>query len=282
MYINGVQVGSTYADSNNYSVGTSRPIIGSNGFNSSLNSWPGYISGVRVVKGTAVYTANFTPPTSPPTNITNTSLLLNFTNGGIFDNAAMNDMVTVGNAQVSTAQFKYGDASMSFDGTGDQLNLPSSQNYTFGTGDYTVEYWLRLNSATQFYPRTWMISSAANSGTLVLGMLFGDAGYGYRMSLYINDSYIDLSSSGITQTTFLNTWKHVAMTRSSGTLRIFVDGTSVYSAANSTNFSGPYFLQIGGFNTINTNGYIDDFRITKGYARYTTNFTPPAAPFPDK
>jgi hypothetical protein len=240
------------------------------------------MSGVRIVKGTAVYTSAFTPPTAPPTAITNTSLLLNYTNGGIFDNAAMNDMVTVGNAQVSTTQFKYGDASMSFDGTGDQLNLPSSQNYAFGTGDYTVEFWLRLNTATASYPKIWMITSAVSSGTQVLGMQFGDAGYGYRMSLYINDSYIDLSSSGVTQTTFLNTWKHVAMVRSSGTLTIYVDGTSVYSAANTTNFSGPYFLQIGGSHGYNINGYLDDFRITKGYARYTANFTPPVAPFPNK
>jgi hypothetical protein len=87
----------------------------------------------------------------------------------------------------------------------------------------------------------------------------------------------------------INTWYHIAVTRSSHEFRGFVDGTQVGStvirSASSLWIAG-YGMAIGGAETssgtaANFNGYIDDFRITKGVARYTANFTPPAAPFPD-
>jgi hypothetical protein len=281
LYYNGVRVATT---TNSYDfqqgvaiVASDLPAGGSDYFN-------GYISSLRLVKGTAVYDptqTTLTVPTAPVTAISDTSLLLNFTNGGIFDSAAMNDLVTVGNAQVRTDVKKYGTGSIYFDGTGDQLNLPSSQNYAFGTGDYTIELWLRLNTATASYPTVWSITSTFNGGTDILGMLFGDAGYGYYLGYYDNGNFTSLSSSGITQSSFLNTWKHVAFVRASGSLKIYVDGTAVYTAASSTNMTGPYFMQIGARNGYGINGYIDDFRITKGYARYTANFTPPDAAFPD-
>lgn len=82
LFVNGVQQGSTYTDSTNYAVGASRPMIGSNGFGSGSSAWMnGYMSNVRMLKGTALYTAAFTPPTAPLTPITNTSLLLNTVSG---------------------------------------------------------------------------------------------------------------------------------------------------------------------------------------------------------
>ena len=84
----------------------------------------GYIGSYRIVKGTAVYDpsqSTITVPTAPLTAITNTSLLLNFTNAGIYDATSKNDLETVGNAQISTAQSKWGGSSMAFDGTGDYL-----------------------------------------------------------------------------------------------------------------------------------------------------------------
>jgi len=80
-----------------------------------------------------------------------------------------------------------------------------------------------------------------------------------------------------------NTWIHVAATRASGTLRLFQDGTQVGSAANTVNFTNSGNGIYIGQSSLGTamNGYIDDLRITKGYARYTTTFTPPTAAFPN-
>jgi hypothetical protein len=123
----------------------------------------GYMSGVRVVDGTAVYTGAFTPSTLPlpATQSANTygnpsaaiasgtQLLMNFTNAGIYDAAAKNDLFTAGNTQVSTAQKKFGTASMKFDGTGDTLYAPQpSSGFAFGTGDFTIEGWVYVAAPT--------------------------------------------------------------------------------------------------------------------------------------
>jgi hypothetical protein len=78
-------------------------------------------------------------------------------------------------------------------------------------------------------------------------------------------------------------WYHVAVARASGVARFFVNGTLVTSASHTYNFTSTN-LVIGGYYSTSYlyNGYIDDFRITKGFARYTANFTPPTAAFPTK
>ncbi len=97
-FVNGTQTNSV-ADTSNYA--TSTLALGARYTGSDfLNA---YVSDLRLVKGTALYTSSFTPPTAPLTAVTNTSLLLNCTNGAIFDNAMMNDLETVGNAQISTS-----------------------------------------------------------------------------------------------------------------------------------------------------------------------------------
>ena len=89
----------------------------------------------------------------------------------------------------------------------------------------------------------------------------------------------DLISYGTMPTT--GTWTHIAITRSGTTARMFYDGTQVASATTAHDFvdAAFYIGQDGGSNAFI--GYIDDLRITKGYARYTANFTPPTAAFPN-
>jgi hypothetical protein len=82
------------------------------------------------------------------------------------------------------------------------------------------------------------------------------------------------------------TWFHVALARASGQTRLFKDGTQVGSTySDSSNYSNAEMRLFARTDTFNSgahlNGYIDEFRITKGVARYTANFTPPTAPFPD-
>jgi len=195
-----------------------------------VNPLNGYLSGLRIVKGTAVYTSAFTPPTAPPTNIANTSLLLNFTNAGIFDQTAKNVIETVGDAKVSTAQFKYGTGSISFE----------AYDILYRTG---------------------------------VGLVIGR----YNTAF---DSNFSWSPS-------INTWYHIAWCRSGSSLRAFVDGVQIGSTATNTNAynGGTNYSVIGASDASNTrslNGFLDDLRITKGYARYTSNFTAPTSALKDK
>jgi len=277
LYVNGVSTSSA-ADST--SLGSQYASIGRELANYTNFYWDGYIADVRVLKGTAQYTANFTPPTAPLTAITNTSLLLNFTNGGIIDNAMMNDLETVGNAQISTTQSKFGTGSLAFDGTGDALALPANVNLAVGSGDFTIEMWVYgANSGSPVggsYPRIFTFGTAQGSGCIESYNALGTM-------------YVDISGAGgpitFTASTLLNsTWNHYAITRSGTSLKAFVNGTQVGSATNSTNINLAATTQswIGAISASagNFNGYIDDLRITKGYARYTANFTAPTAAFP--
>jgi len=90
MFIDGSQVGSTFTDTTNYTVGSGRPAIGSNGATLVSSLLNGYLSNFRIVKGTALYTSNFTPPTSPLTAVSNTSFLLNTVSGAVTADASGN------------------------------------------------------------------------------------------------------------------------------------------------------------------------------------------------
>ena len=239
----------------------------------------GYISNARIVKGTAVYTSAFTPPTAPLTAVTNTQLLLNYTNAGIPDATAKNVLETVGNAQISTAQSKFGGSSMLFDGSGDALILPASQNLALETGNFTIEMWVygANNGGTVggSYPRLFSLGTVQTTGSI--------ESYNAAGTLYVE---IFGSSITFTASTLLNSsWNHFAISRSGSSVKAFVNGTQVGSTlTNSTNLnraaSSTSIIGASTASTGNFNGYIDDLRITKGYARYTANFTPPTSAFP--
>lgn len=233
-----------------------------------------YVSNMRVVNGTAVYTSNFTPPTAPVTAITNTSLLLNATNAGIYDATAINNLETVGDAKVSTAQAKWGASSMYFDNAGDYLAFPSANELTLGTGSYTVECWIYnlelVDSNTLF---TWW-----NSGT-------------DRRNVHIGATYINYASQSalyihVLHGMVINQWYHIALTYDGTTTRIFVNGVvkGTYAGTQMFTANAPFYIGAGG-SSLTTDyfyGYIEDFRVTKGIARYTANFTPPTAAFPTR
>jgi hypothetical protein len=266
-FVNGAQVFSV-ADTLTYAQPAVTPTIGSR--NGGTNSFPGYISDLRVVKGTGLYTSAFVPPSVPLTAITNTTLLLDAKGGAIIDNSMTINMETVGDVKISTANSKFGGSSMYFDGTGDYLTAPSNAAFTFGTGDFTIEGWFYVNSfgANGFIP----FDNRASNTSVPFNVGVTAAGLPY---LY-EGATAPTGSSGIT----LNTWAHIAWVRTSGVLKMFVNGVSVYSAAYTVNLTGTNCTIGGGVNGLAgyfLNGYIDDFRITKGVARYTANFTPPTA-----
>jgi len=239
----------------------------------------GYISNLRIVKGTAVYTGPFVPPAAPVTAITNTQLLLNGTNAGILDSTTTNDMETVGNAQLSTSVVKYGTGSVYLDGTGDWLVFPKTSTFSIpAASNFTVETWLYLAVAQNSSVYKMIVSDDASTSSKYV-------------SLTSSGLEVQLGGSGATAAlaTYafsINTWYHLAVVRNNNTIAIYVNGTALSvtqsSQANAFLDQGSviYVGRYGGSNTYAWNGYLDDLRITKGVARYTANFTPPTGAFP--
>jgi hypothetical protein len=278
MWVNGVyQTASSSFNASGINTNTAATQIGAWTFSSQYVT--GYITDLRILKGTALYTgtSNITVPTAPLTAITNTQLLTNYTNGAIFDNAMMNDLETVGNAQISTSVVKYGTGSLSFDGTGDYLQLKDTPNFIFGTGDFTIEGWIYLTSSGTFRHIYDQRPTSTDGAYPTLRMNESNA------MEYVQGAAVRITSSTLSQ----SIWYHFALARSGTSTKLFINGTQSGSTyTDSTNYlcgTNRPFVGGSGYHvtTLSMNGYIDDLRITKGFARYTANFTAPTASFSD-
>ena len=290
LYLNGVNIG-TFTFSTNIDNGFN--VIGAVSYTPVGNApWNGYISNFRVTKGAALYTSNFTPPTSPVTLTSNggatpstaptsgqVSLLCDFTNAGIFDSTKKNNLVTVGDAKVSNAVVKYGSGSMYFDGTGDYLQIDTLTNsgFNFTSSDnFTLECWFY---ASVLSPTTFSTLFGCHDGTNI-----------NSWGVYVRTDGVTIYASagrdGGGGTISTNTWYHFAASRNNGLLKVFLNGNEVASVTrniNYTNTQNRFCVARDAGPVINNGfftGYIDDLRITKGVARYTSNFTPPG-PLPD-
>lgn len=275
LYLDGTSV-ATFTDSNNFGSSSWTTRVGRNQF-SSARDFEGYITNVRLVNGTAVYTSAFTPPTGRLEAITNTSLLtchLPY----IADGSTNDHTVTV-NGDTSTkpfAPYDYPEYSATahggaiyFDGSGDRVNLPGADF----AADFTIEgfaYWTGTGNRLLATNRTNVLTTGS-------GMWWIDENNGQIRFYFDSGSRID-----ITQSWPKNQWVHWAVSRSNGTLRVFLNGVQKASSINSNNLGAtnkPIYL--GGFNgttDYSYQGYMSDVRVTSGTGLYTTDFTPPAQP----
>ena len=235
----------------------------------------GYIANARILKGTSLYTTTFVPPVLPPTAVANTQLLLNATNAGIYDATGLNNIETFGNAQASTAVKKWGETSVSFDGSGDYLTISNASNsVVFGTSDFTIELWVYFSSFSN-NPIVYDARPGGTNGAYVTIYALNNA----ALNLFVN-SADRITSSALS----INTWYHVAISRVSSSTRMFINGTQAgVTYSDSTNYingAGRPFIGLNS-NTTNTSyfsGYMQDLRISR-VGRYSGNFTPPAAAF---
>jgi hypothetical protein len=191
-----------------------------------------------------------------------------------------------GDAQLDTAEKQYGTASLLLDGTGDYADTPNTDDFRFGTGDFTIEGWFRFNNTTGNHV-------LVSSGDFINGGTQGWAFVSYGSTPGANQfifaaAYDDGSWTIWAETTWArnaNTWYHLAVSRQNGTIRFWVDGTQVgtdISASASTEAKGTVSAQFRiGASCYSTdymhNGSIDELRISNT-ARYTSAFTP-AGPF---
>ncbi|MFJ1255967.1 DUF2341 domain-containing protein [Cupriavidus sp. CuC1] len=296
VWVGGVAKGSvTFSGAINCTLGQVSA-LGQSNFTSGSTFLEAYYDEVRVTRGLARYTSAFTAPATyfdSYDNPVGTVFLLhaNTTDAGgaLADtsNTFPTKAVTPnGTAALSTAQKKFGDGALKTDGTATSYaTVPDSTDFDLSSGDFTVECWV--------YPLAY--ATSGNTVALVSkDSVSGTANGQYR--IYINSSgnfgFGIGSGNGATQfqgfagvsALPLNAWSHVALVLSGTTLMVFVNGTLENSAAKSaTIIKGANALYLGidkGYTATNAfNGYLDEVRITKGFARYTANFLPPLTPF---
>jgi hypothetical protein len=275
LFVNGVQEGATYTGATVLAGST----LGIAKYPTASYYFNGYISNLRVVNGTAVYTTNFTPPTSPVTAVANTSLLCNFTNAGIFDSAKKNNLLTVGTARVSTAEKKFGTGSMLFNGSTDYLSTINKQDLSLGSGNFTIECWVYANSIGSFNGvfAQWPNNGGSVNNSFVLESV------GSNMMFYWCEGST-LFGPATLGTITTGSWIYYAICRSGNILYPFKNGILGTTVSITQTLNSPTSnITVGGLvaGSGYWDGYIDDLRITKGVARYTANFTPPTQALPD-
>lgn len=207
-----------------------------------------------------------------------TKLLLHFngTNGSttFTDSSGLSHTVTPsGNASISTTQSKFNGASGRFDGNGHVL-LDGSSDFNFGTGDFTVDFWIRFNSTPGAYQLIYDSRTAGSDNCFWIQYASSTWTAGYAGSTIV-------SGGGTT----VGVWQHIAVTRASGVWRLFVDGIKVSTSAIN-------YIDLGNFSNrpaIATQGdgigfgrpdcYLDELRVAKGAAIWTSSFVPPLVPY---
>ena len=259
----------------------------------------GYVSNLRVCKGHAVYTGNFTPPTrelevhtKPPKGVVfpaidnvTTLLACQSSTDATADSSGRHTITAAGNATAADANpgllrrttsvgiTTTTTGSVYFDGTDDSLNIAANVDFAYGTGDFTWEFWFKAEAGFVEGNGGYLIDHApadsdGNDGSVWVGsntLYYHSAGVG---------GVSNLSFGGVSN----ETWYHVAVARESGTTRLFLNGALVNSASDSANFTtNNTRFRIGDYigSGYAFKGYISNLRICKGHAVYTEKFTPP-------
>ena len=285
-YINGVRV---YNATNNpsFSASATGVRVGLSPAYASMFFYGGYISDVRVLKGSNAYSnaSTLTVPTAPLGSVTNTKLLTNFTNAAIFDQSGKTNSDTLGNAQLDTSVKKFGTASAEFDGTSDSLKLINV--VPIRTSPFTLEFFFRSNTTSldTYYRRMYKMAIVTGQSNewceICINHSSGSYGSGNNIFMYTPGNTI----TG-TATPFDNNWHHFALTRdTSNNLKMFVDGTQDGSTVTGFTNDLTQTEHLVGANDTTGNGdflgYIDELRLTMK-ARYTSNFTAPTKEFANR
>jgi len=282
MWLNGTQTGSTWTNAASWTIesATTGFWIGDNQpFPNIGQGFNGYMDELRI-SSICRYTGTFTPSSTAFTNDADTICLLHM-NGANASTVFADDsairasigLTAINNAQVDTAQSKFGGASLLLDGSGDALIANPTTGMVWGTGsDFTYECFVRFNSTAA----TYIFDQRTAFGTAAVALLYDTTALDYYQGGTRRINYV--------WTPTLNTWYHVALVRNSGTTTLYVDGVARGSFADTLNYvQGNSNLYIGGWwnNSVTAtgfNGWIDEVRVSS-IARYTSGFTPTTSEF---
>ena len=297
VFVNGVSAGTAATGGRNNNVGG---VIVATNSNTLYQTTPapsgaglkGYMADLRVIKGTAIYTSNFTPPTAPLQPITNTVLLLQGNNGAIEDSLGKLTLETKGNVQIDTTVKKFGSGAIEFDGNGDYLKRERGTFNLVHGGDFTVEAWINMDSSAptgygKLIAAEWE-QTAGHEGWIFWVKDTGKLEFWWEPDATAGSFIVDSNSS-----ISLNTWHHVAVSKEGVNFALFVDGQRVANGAHSGTATDTAEFTVGFYGSNNNahsqnswfDGHIDDLRITKGVARYDptqTTYTVPSTSHPTK
>ncbi len=195
-----------------------------------------------------------------------------------------------GDAEISTAQSKFGGSSLSLDGNGDYVDLPQATNQLVSE-DFTIEFWFRINSGagseTVGLFGSYYTTPSGKGMLMVSSATYNQVYFQWMYGSGTGTDWAYLNQTQGTRTALSNnTWYHVAVTRSGSTWRLFLNGTQEDSVTQSDQLTDSgSTTRLGNYGPSATashglNGYIEDFRITRGVARYTSNFTAPTSAHP--
>lgn len=201
-----------------------------------------------------------------------------------FTDEAGHSVTAVNNAQIDTAQYKFQTASALFDGAGDYIYLADSDDWNFGANNFTVDFWIRPNDLINTQNICGQCSPTGVSTYASFGISLVTAESMFKVQAWV-------FTSGMTQhfvaanIAIGSGWHHIALIRNGSYLRLYQDGILVGSNSwlgTDPLTNSPNQLSFGRYGEIDSsyfNGWLDEIRISKGIARWTANFTPPAEPY---
>ena len=185
-------------------------------------------------------------------------------------------VITANDAIGVTSTSNFYNGSYYFDGSGDNIESADSSDFAFGTGDITIEMWVYFNSLVG---TLWDSGAVNTNGNCCI---FVDASYTYWYMKPGTDIYVLHTTSGLN----INRWNHLAFVRQGSTCKIYINGKAQVTETNASNVTAEKgkIGALTGYNQYHTNGYIQDVRVYKGAAKYTSDFVVPSTSpdiFPD-
>ena len=282
LYLNGKQV-STSGSATEQTSGDISLRIGYDTVNTVNEQFTGYMSDLQVIKGRRKYKAAFTPPTLPMTADSDAVLFTCTNKNDIWDAARGQLVVKTNQATASNTQRKFTtSSSMYFDGTTDHVHVDWDEtNNLVNTTPFTIEGWFYFNvvNTDQHFIQAYENGSGYDGFALALG---ANSNPGTTLCFWDGAAWRTFKSDMA-----INTWYHIAVVNdatASNNTKIYVDGTqsgSAFTVSSQVSRSNTVPISVGCYynSTQAMNGYAQDVRITKGLARYTSNFTPPTSEF---